>query len=83
MKKKELCVKTKRMIIQPMSDEEIEKMIEASDSDELCCAYSEMLSGCKRAPENRIWYAPWKMTLKNDDTWDIVMEPVWLHILQV
>lgn len=28
-----------------------------------------MLSGCKRDPENRIWYAPWKMTLKNDDTY--------------
>lgn len=69
MKKKVLCVKTKRMMIQPMSDEEIEKKIEASDSDELCCAYSEMLSGCKRDPENRIWYAPWKMTLKKDDTY--------------
>lgn len=69
MKKKELCVKTKRMMIQPMSDEEIEKMIEASDSDELFCVYSEMLSGCKCDPENRIWYAPWKMTLKKDDTY--------------
>ena len=69
MKNKELCVKTKRMMIQPMSDEEIEKMIEASDSDELCSAYSEMLFECKRDPENRIWYAPWKMTLKKDDTY--------------
>ena len=69
MKKKELCVKTKRMIIQPMSDEEIENLIEASGSDELRTAYREMLSGCKRDPENRIWYAPWKMTLKNDDTY--------------
>ena len=69
MNKKELCVKTKRMIIQPMSDEEIENLIEASGSDELRTAYREMLSGCKRDPENRIWYAPWKMTLKNDDTY--------------
>ena len=23
----------------------------------------------KRDPENRIWYAPWKMTLKKDDTY--------------
>ena len=69
MKKKELYVKTKRMMIQPMSDEEIEIMIETSDSDELCSAYSEMLFRCKRDPENRIWYAPWKMTLKKDDTY--------------
>lgn len=68
MKKKELCVKTKRMMIKPMSDEEIEKMMDTSDTDELRCAYSEMLSGCKCDPENRIWYAPWKITLKKDDT---------------
>ena len=69
MKKKGLCVKTKRMMIQPMSDEEIEIMIEASDSDELCSAYSEMLLGCERDPENRIWYAPWKIKLKKDYTY--------------
>ena len=45
MKKKELCVKTKRMIIQQMSDEEIENLIEASNSDELRTAYREMLFG--------------------------------------
>lgn len=67
MKKKKLCVKTKRMIIQPMSDEEIENMIEASDSDEIRSAYCEMLSGCKSDLENRIWYAPWKMTLKKEN----------------
>ena len=69
MKKKEIYVKTKRMIIQSMSDEEIENLIEASGSDELRTAYREMLSGSKRDPENRIWYAPWKITLKNDDTY--------------
>ncbi|MGN0354559.1 MAG: GNAT family N-acetyltransferase [Muricoprocola sp.] len=69
MNKNELCVKTKRMLIQPMSDEEIENLIDTSDSDELRNAYSEMLSGCKSDPENRIWYAPWKMTLKKDHTY--------------
>ena len=52
-----------------MSDEEIENLIEASSSDELSTAYCEMLSGCKRDPDNRIWYTPWKMTLKKDDTY--------------
>ena len=69
MKKKEMCVKTKRMMIRLMSDEEIENLIEASSLDELRTAYREMLSGCKRDPENRVWYAPWKMTLKKDDTY--------------
>ena len=45
MKKKEVCVKTKRMMIQMMSDEEIDNLIETSGSDELRTAYREMLSG--------------------------------------
>ena len=57
------------MIIQPMSDEEIENLIEVSVSDELCTVYREMLFGCKRDPENRVWYTPWKMTLKEDHTY--------------
>ncbi|MGN0388148.1 MAG: GNAT family N-acetyltransferase [Suilimivivens sp.] len=69
MKKKEPMIKTKRMIIQPMTDEEIEKLIETSDSEEMKKAYGEMLDGCKADPENRIWYAPWQMSLKSDPTY--------------
>lgn len=25
-----------------------------------------MLDGCRRDPENRIWYAPWEMRLKDN-----------------
>lgn len=63
MKKTE--VKTKRLLMRPMTDEEIETLSERADSDELRAAYAEMLDGCKRDPENRIWYAPWEMTLKD------------------
>ena len=66
MKKNE--IKTKRLIIQPMSDEEIETLMEHVDSDELHSAYGEMLNGCRRDPENRVWYAPWKMILKESQT---------------
>ena len=58
-------VETKRMLLQPMSDNEIEEMMAEMHSDDLRAAYGEMLAGCRREPENRIWYAPWKMTLKN------------------
>lgn len=61
---KEIEIKTKRLSLHPMSDEEIETMMERMDSDELRTAYGEMLDGCKCDPENRIWYAPWKMVLK-------------------
>ena len=60
---KEIEVKTKRLILRPLSDSEIEALTERIDDEELCTAYGEMLDGCKRNPENRIWYAPWKMVL--------------------
>lgn len=69
MGKKETEIKTKRMLIQPMSDQEIEDLIETSESNELRAAYGEMLYGCKRNSENRVWYAPWRMTLKSDHTY--------------
>ena len=66
MKEKVVQVKTKRMILQPMSDEEIRRMIETSEDEELCQAYGEMLAGCQADSQNRIWHAPWKMTAKSD-----------------
>ena len=66
MKEKVVQVKTKRMVLQPMSDEEIQRMIETSEDVELCQAYGEMLAGCRADPQNRIWYAPWKMAAKSD-----------------
>ena len=61
---KKIEIETKRMLLCPMSNSEIEALMEHMDSDELRTAYGEMLDGCRRDPENRIWYAPWKMTLK-------------------
>ena len=63
---KEIEIKTKRLSLHPMSDEEIETMMKRMDSDELRTAYGELLDGCKCDPENRIWYAPWKMVLKDN-----------------
>ena len=61
-------IKTKRMTLRPMSDAEIEALMERTPSEELRSAYGEMLSGCKSDPENRVWYAPWAMTLKDSAT---------------
>lgn len=69
MKKKNPILKTKRLLLRPMSNEEIQKMIETAPDEEIKKEYQEMLSGCEADPENRIWYAPWKMTLKNEDTY--------------
>ena len=62
---KKIEVKTKRMALRPMSDGEIEALMERIDDDDLRTAYGEMLDGCKRDPKNRVWYAPWHMTWKD------------------
>ena len=66
MGKKEPVIKTKRLIIQPMTNEEIQHAIKVESKEEIKAAYEEMLQGCKENEENRIWYAPWKMTLKKE-----------------
>ena len=69
MKKKAPILKTKRLLLRPMSNEEIQKMIETALDEEIKKEYQEMLLGCEADPENRIWYAPWKMTLRNNGTY--------------
>lgn len=66
MAKKEPIIKTKRLILQPMSNEEIKNLSETALEEELKIAYGEMLSGCEADPKNRIWYAPWKILLKEE-----------------
>ena len=68
MAKKEPIIKTKRLILQPMTDEEIKTLILKTADEELKSAYQEMLEGCETDVENRIWYAPWKMCLKKEGT---------------
>lgn len=64
-------VRTERMIIFTLSDEEMEKKIEEEVDMEMKKAYSEMLCGCRENPEQRFWYAIWMMQL-NDGTNRIV-----------
>lgn len=45
-----LKVETKRMLLQPMSDSEIEEMMAEMHSDDLRAAYGEMLAGYMSAP---------------------------------
>ena len=62
-------IKTARLMIQPMTDEEIRDLICRTEDVELKQAYGEMLSGCETYPDKRIWYAPWKMCLKKENTY--------------
>lgn len=67
--KKEPVIKTKRLAILPMTDEEIKDVILKTADEELKSAYKEMLDGCEVDAENRIWYAPWKICLKKEGTY--------------
>jgi len=58
-------IETERLILYPISNQEMESLIENENDAELKQAYSEMLQGCINEPENRIWYAVWLMELKN------------------
>lgn len=63
--KKEIKLKTKRMLLMPMGVEELEERIRKSD-EELRQAYSEMLHGAVEHPWEELWYLPWKMVGKSD-----------------
>ena len=57
-------IESERLLLYPVSDEELEKLIEAEENAELKQAYTEMLRGCIREPENRIWHTVWYMERK-------------------
>ena len=64
MKAKTPCIKTKRLVLYPLSDAEIQELIDSCSDADLAAAYTQMLEGCKSNPEARIWYAPWTMEKK-------------------
>lgn len=57
------AVRTERLIIYPLSDGEMENMIDMELNKGLKQAYSQMLGGCQRNPDQRIWHAIWNMQL--------------------
>jgi len=64
-KEKVIKIKSKRLVISPMTDEEMTALIGSSD-EEMQAAYSEMLTGAKEHPEVRPWYIAWKICLKKE-----------------
>ncbi len=58
-------IESDRLVLYPISDEGIQSLIENEKDDELKQAYTEMLQGCLREPEKRIWFTVWSMELKS------------------
>ena len=60
-------IRTERLTIYPASQEQMEAMIASEQNEELKKAYTEMLDGCPRHPDQWDWYAIW-MIEKTDGT---------------
>ena len=58
-------IETKRLRIYPAAQEQMEAFIAAETDPELKKAYSEMLEGCLRHPDQWQWYAMWMIELQD------------------
>ena len=58
-------IETKRLIVYPASQEQMEAYIAAETDAELKKAYTEMLEGCLRHPDQWHWYAMWMIELRD------------------
>ena len=59
-------VETERLRLYPLSDREMEELIEQESIEELKQAYGEMLDACLVAPRDRVYSAIWKLERKED-----------------
>lgn len=62
--KREFILETERLIIYPLTDDEMRALIDAQENPDLKQAYTEMLQGCLLHPEARIWNAIWNIELR-------------------
>ena len=56
---------TERLRLYPASREQMEGMIASEQDEELKKAYTEMLEGCLRQPDQWNWYAMWMIEKTN------------------
>lgn len=58
-------LETERLLLYPIGDADMESLIINEKDPALRQAYAEMLAGCLREPEKRLWYAVWLLELKD------------------
>lgn len=58
-------IETKRLIVYPASREQMEAFIAAETDADLKTAYTEMLEGCLRHPNQWQWFAMWVIELRD------------------
>lgn len=60
-----MIIETKRLRIYPATQEQMEAFIAAETDADLKTAYTEMLEGCLRHPDQWQWYAMWMIELRD------------------
>ena len=60
-----MMIKTERLRIYPAAREQMEAFIAAETDADLKTAYTEMLAGCLRHPDQWHWYAIWMIELRD------------------
>ena len=60
-----MIIETKRLRIYPAAREQMEAFIAAETDADLKTAYTEMLEGCLRHPNQWQWYAMWMIELRD------------------
>lgn len=63
--KKQPVLKTKRLLVRPMTDEQLSARIDAEPDAHMRQAYGEMLAGCRADPAHRLFHACWEIALRD------------------
>lgn len=61
-------LKTKRLVIDPMTNDEIREEITRETDEHMKKALREMLKGCLDYPNKRLWYTNWRISLRDGTT---------------
>ncbi len=64
-KSEPMIIETERLLLYPIGDGEMRRLIENEPDAALKQAYTEMLQGCLDHPADRVWYAVWYLALKD------------------
>ncbi len=58
-------LKTKRLKIMPMTDTEMQALIDGETDPHMRAAYGEMLAGAQAKPARRLWHVAWRIALRD------------------
>ena len=60
-----MMIETERLHIYPASENQMETVISNETDDDMKKAYTEMLEGCQKHPDQWNWFAMWMIELKD------------------